>query len=240
MRKLERSAMVVVGIIVVVVLCIGLPIMGVVGFRYLSENVFDPISKILNPTPTIVPDPVTIIHDVQRLARLETIQYTVEKVIRAEVGQDAVGFLFGDKLLFVGHGVVIAGVDMSKIGINDAWLEGKVLYLRLPEAEVFFTHLDNKKSYVYDRDTGVLTHGDKDLETKARQAAEEEIMKAAIEDGILLHARENAESYLKTLFRRLGYDDVVFLDQLPMTTPTTVPDLTQTPAEDEPTVTPKP
>jgi uncharacterized protein YoxC len=36
------------------------------------------VSELLHPTPTIIPDPVTIINEVQALARLETIRYTIE------------------------------------------------------------------------------------------------------------------------------------------------------------------
>ncbi|RMF42357.1 MAG: hypothetical protein D6755_11550, partial [Anaerolineae bacterium] len=68
------------------------------------------VAQVLNPTPTVLPDPVTVIHDVRSLARLETVQYTIEKVVTAESGQGALGSLFGDKLLFVAHGVVVAGV----------------------------------------------------------------------------------------------------------------------------------
>ena len=45
------------------------------------------MSRLMNPTPTVIPDPVTIIREVQSLARLETIQYSVEKVITAEINQ---------------------------------------------------------------------------------------------------------------------------------------------------------
>jgi len=87
------------------------------------------VSDLLHPTPTIIPDPVTIIHDVQSLARLETIQYSVEKVITAEIGQGTFDFLFGDKLLFVAHGVVIAGIDLEKLGSDNLKLEGGTLYV---------------------------------------------------------------------------------------------------------------
>ncbi|MFH1445859.1 MAG: DUF4230 domain-containing protein, partial [Chloroflexota bacterium] len=151
------------------------------------------IASLLHPTPTVIPDPVTIIRQVQSLARLETIQYTVEKVITAEVNQGVFGPLFGDKLLFVAHGMVIAGIDMNKIETQDLWLEDGVLNVRLPEAEVFVATLDNDQSYVYDRSTGMLTKGDPQLETAARQVAEQEILKAAETDGILDLARQNAE-----------------------------------------------
>ncbi len=170
------------------------------------------VSELMNPTPTIIPDPVTIIHDVRSLARLETIQYTVEKVITAEISQGTFDFLFGDRLLFVAHGIVIAGIDMEKLTPENMQFEGGVLYVTLPPAEIFIATLDNEKSYVYDRDTGALTHGDTNLETTARQAAEQEIYKAAIEDGILDLAQQNAENYLEKFFEALGYENVIFLN----------------------------
>jgi hypothetical protein len=170
------------------------------------------VSELMNPTPTVIPDPVTIIHDVRALARLETIQYTVEKVITAEISQGTFDFLFGDRLLFVAHGIVIAGIDMEKLTPENMQFENGALYVTLPPAEIFIATLDNEKSYVYDRETGALTHGDTNLETTARQAAEEEIYKAAVEDGILDLAQQNAENYLEKFFEALGYENVIFLN----------------------------
>jgi hypothetical protein len=169
------------------------------------------VASLLHPTPTVIPDPVTIIRQVQSLARLETIQYTVEKVITAEVNQGVLGPLFGDKLLLVAHGNVIAGIDLNEIQSTDLWLEGDVLKARLPAAEVFSATLDNQLSYIYDRTTGLLTKGDPGLETAARQIAEQEIRKAAETDGILELAQQNAEAYLERLFNTLGYLKVEFV-----------------------------
>jgi hypothetical protein len=158
----------------------------------------------------VIPDPVTIIREVQSLARLETIQYSVEKVITAELNQGVLGPLFGDRLLFVAHGYVIGGVDLAALDTQDLLLEDGVLYVTLPEAEVFVATLDNDKSYVYDRDTGLFKKSDKELETTARKAAEKAILDAALEDGILQQAQQNAEVYLERLFNSLGYLKVVF------------------------------
>lgn len=214
---------IVISIVILALLAVGVVIALTQVIRQTARDVLSPITdtsssletkvaQILNPTPTILPDPITIVHDVRSLARLETIQYTMEKVITAETGQGELGFLFGDRLLFVGHGVVIAGVDMQRLRPEDLWVEGQVLYVRMPQAEIFVATLDNEKSYVYDRDTGLLSKGDTNLETNARIAAEQEIMKAALEDGILEQAQDNAESYLSRLFRGMGYADVVFVD----------------------------
>ena len=164
--------------------------------------------QILNPTPTIVPDPVTIIREVRGLSRLETAAFTVEKIITAESQQGPFAFLFGDRLILVAHGQVIAGVDLAKLEDSDIMVdqEGRVDIV-LPQAKVFVTALDSEQSYVFHRDTGVM--GMKvDLETAARQAAEEEIFKAALEDGILDMAQTNAESYIRHLIVTLGFKEV--------------------------------
>ena len=61
----------------------------------LADSLGTQVAQVLHPTPTVLPDPITIIHEVRSLARLETIQYTVEKVITAETGQGTFDFLFG-------------------------------------------------------------------------------------------------------------------------------------------------
>jgi hypothetical protein len=183
--------------------------------QQITGNLGTSVAAILNPTPTIRPDPVTIVHNVRSLARLETIQYTVEKVITAETGQGPFGFLFGDRLILVAHGIVIAGIDLEKLQPGDLRIQNDILYVRLPDTEIFTVTLDNQKSYVYNRDTGALTHGDINLESAARRAAEDEIQKSVIEDGILKTARQNAESYLYRLLHDLGFQEIIFEDATP-------------------------
>ena len=175
----------------------------------LQQGVSTEVARLLHPTPTIIPDPVTIIHEVQSLARLETIHYSVEKVITAETRQGPFGFLFGDRLLLVAHGSVIAGVDLADITESDISIDNNgVVTLQLPPAEVFIAALDNEKTYVYDREVGFLRRGDVELETAARLAAETEILKAALSDGILEQAQVNAEAYLFRLLGSLGFSNV--------------------------------
>ncbi|NJC97982.1 MAG: hypothetical protein C3F07_08030 [Anaerolineales bacterium] len=172
------------------------------------------VANLLNPTPTIIPDPVTYINEIRALARLETIQYSIEKVITGQTGGGTFDALFGDKILFVGHGTVIAGIDMEKLRPEDMRFENGVLTVQLPPAEIFIAALNNEKSYVYDRDTGLLTKPDPNLETLVRQRAEEEILKAALEDGILEQAQTNAEAYLLKFFAALGFPNVIFVGDL--------------------------
>ena len=160
-----------------------------------------------------------MVQQVQSLSRLETASYVVEKVITAETGQGALGFLFGDRLLLVAYGDVIAGVDLARFGMEDLQVTPDgVLYMHLPPAEIFVATLDNSRTYVYDRDTG-LVGTNADLETAARQEAERLVLEAALEAGILLLADDNARNFLRSLFLGVGFEQVVFVDILPTPVP---------------------
>jgi hypothetical protein len=174
------------------------------------------VARIMRPTPTIIVDPVVIIRQVRTLSRLETIHYTVQRVITAEVGGGAFSFLFRDRLLFIAHGYVIAGVDLEQLRPDDVQVKDNILYVRLPESEIFVAALDNEKSYIYNRDRGILTRGDIQLETAARRASEQEIRQSALDDGILEIAQQNAEAFLYRLLLDLGdYSDVIFFKPTP-------------------------
>ena len=169
------------------------------------------VAQMINPTPTIIVDPVMYINEVRTLARLETLQYSVEQVVTCEVNQNGpLSVFLGDKVLFVGHGIVIAGIDMEKIQPSDMRLGGDTLYVKLPPAELFVTTLDNNKSYVYNRETGPFAGTDVNLETSCRQAAEDKIRQSVLEDGILTQAQTNAENYLYKFFSTLGYKSIQF------------------------------
>ena len=86
-------------------------------------------------------DRAAVITQVQSLSQLETASFTIDKIIEAGTDYNKINqLLFGDKLLLVAHGEVIAGYDLSKIKPEDfPVLENQLLsscrhqkYLRLP------------------------------------------------------------------------------------------------------------
>ena len=182
-----------------------------------SAGLATQVNEILHPTAKVYADPVTVVLQIKALSRLESAQYTIEKVITAETDQGALGALFGDRLLFVGHGDVIAGVDLSRVQTSDITIteDGRVTFI-IPAPEIFVTALDNDKSYVYDRETGLFTKGDENLETQARQVATVEIERAAREGGILTTAAENAQAFMESLLISLGFTDVVIVQATPL------------------------
>ncbi len=171
------------------------------------------------PTPTLYPSPVTVIEQVQRLSRLETASYHVEKVITAESGQGPLGFLFGDKLLLIAYGEVIAGVDLAHFGPDNLLItDDGTIYVRMPPTEIFVATLDNQRTYVYDRRTGVAGMNPQ-LETAARQEAERLILQAALEEGVLEEAEKQAQEVIRALLMGLGFEHVIFVEALPTPTP---------------------
>ncbi|MGD9129586.1 MAG: DUF4230 domain-containing protein [Candidatus Woesebacteria bacterium] len=157
-------------------------------------------------------DQAAVIKEIQELNKLETASFNIEKIIDA--GTDAnqfKEFLFGDRILLIAHGRVVAGIDLSKIEGKDIQIneESKELKIKLAAPQIFHTIIDNEKTKVYDRKKGILTKGQKDLEAQARQAAEESIQEAACEADILDIAATSAEKQLIILFKALGFESVI-------------------------------
>ncbi|HKP54483.1 MAG TPA: DUF4230 domain-containing protein [Chloroflexia bacterium] len=157
----------------------------------------------------------SIIEKVSALSRLETVRYEIEKVVPGTSSGPLFDFLTGDKILLIAHGDVIAGVDLSKLKPEDIkfMTETNSVTIKLPKAEVFNLKniLNNEKTTVYERNSGIIRFvPDPNLETRIRQVAEEQILQAAIENGILTQAEKNAQDVIRSLVTGLGYEEVKF------------------------------
>ena len=166
----------------------------------------EPETQVIRDTP----DVVVAIRD---LARLETAQFHIERVIDIKDRQSA---LFGlvdaeDALLLVAAADVTAGVDLTKLQDGDVVIEPQVMRatITLPPPEVFAARLDNDRTYVHTRETDTLADRNEHLETQARQEAERTLEQSALQAGLLERTRRNAESALSALVRSLGYREVV-------------------------------
>jgi len=151
----------------------------------------------------------TVVRQIQALQRIETVSYQMDKIISGE-RQSAVmpKFLVGDRVLLVVHGEVIAGVDLSRIQPGDVGVRAKSVSIHLPAAEIFTTRLDNAKTRVYSRDTGLFSTPDPNLEGEVRLQAERDLSAAALQDGILADAQKNAVQTITSLLNGLGFTDV--------------------------------
>lgn len=154
-------------------------------------------------------DQPTVVRQIQQLERLETVNYTMDKIISGEHSNPYLPkFLVGDRLLLVVHGEVIAGVALGGVLSGDVTVAGNKVSIRLPAAEVFTTNLDNSKTRVYSRETGLLSSTDPFLESEVRQEAVRQLTEAALQDGILKTAADNGRATIAGLLRGLGFRDV--------------------------------
>jgi hypothetical protein len=153
----------------------------------------------------------TVVDRIQRLQRIETVVYTMDKLVTgAKENPIFPDFLAGDRLLMMVHGEVVAGIDFANLKPGDVHVQGKQIHLHLPTSQVFRTRIDSEKTRVYSRQTGLLVPTDPNLETQVRQEAERQLQQAALADGILQTAQQNAASTINSLLQGLGFEKVNF------------------------------
>lgn len=162
-----------------------------------------------------------VITEVQSLAQLHSVAYSVDTVITAQkdgtwqrLWQD------GQKGLFVAHGRVLAGVDLSKIGQemvqvsyapqSDPKIPPKAhITITLPPSEIFEVYLDDIQ--VYDWQTGLFGMVDNDpaiLQT-AQTEGKIEVLKRACQGDVMKLASDNAADQVKGLFALTGSEVTV-------------------------------
>ena len=153
----------------------------------------------------------TVVASIQRLARLESVVYTMDKVVEGDRTNEYLpDFLTGDKLLLIVHGQAVAGVDLSKVQASNVEIDGRSVTVTMPAAELLSVSLDNGKTRVYSRDTGLLVPADPNLETETREKAEADLRQAALASGILTTAEGNARATLTTMLHSLGFQQITF------------------------------
>lgn len=167
------------------------------------------IKWTLSPAITVNTNQASVVLQIRQLNRLETASFTIEKIIEAGTNGNAFqDILFGDKILLIAHVEIIAGFDLSNLDDKSVKVDGKTIQINLPTPQILFTRLDNAQTKVYDRRLGLLTSGNKDLESTARLSAEQSIRAAACTQGILEVASKNATAQLKTIFTTAGFTEV--------------------------------
>jgi hypothetical protein len=154
-------------------------------------------------------DQPTVVRQIQQLQRLETVSYTMDKIISGEHANLYLPkFLAGDRLLLVVHGEVLAGINLARVQPGDVLVQGQKVSIHLPAAEVFSTRIDNARTKVYSRDTGLFSSPDPNLESEVREEAERQLEQAAVRDGILKTAVANARSTISGMLKGFGFHEV--------------------------------
>ena len=213
-KRARSSAGVVFALIIG--LFLGILSVGSIGWLMLSRNSGRVLlshvwSAVTGRTLTIDVSQPTVVDRIQRLQRLETVVYTMDKLVTgAKENPIFPDFLAGDRLLMMVHGEVVAGIDFTNLKLGDVRVDDKQIHLHLPASQVFRTRIDSAKTRVYSRQTGLLVPTDPNLETQVRQEAERQLQEAALADGILRTAQQNGASTISSLLQGLGFEKIDF------------------------------
>ncbi|MBC8095758.1 MAG: DUF4230 domain-containing protein [Akkermansiaceae bacterium] len=154
-----------------------------------------------------------LLTQVKALSELVTIQYVIEKVEVLEIpSENLVGQFIGsqNRMLLLAHGVVKAGINLEQLKPEDIQVQGKSISIKLPDARITDSYLDEKETKVIDRTTGLLAPPAKDLEQLTRRNALDNIQRAARTSGILSEADARAKAQLTAFFTQLGFESVEF------------------------------
>jgi hypothetical protein len=148
------------------------------------------------------------------LTTVEMVEYTV-----VEKGDDRglLNWATGDRIEMFAVARIGAGVDLSTLEEDDIFAdpESRRAIIRLPSSTVTYVAVDNDATHVYDRETGLFTKGDPDLERAARITAEDVLVGKAHEAGIIDLANDRAEQILEDLLTSFGYTDIDVVVEAP-------------------------
>lgn len=194
------------------------------GVKQLGENpVGEFVRQLVIPaTPEILPSSAFVLRGLQDEARLITLSANYRETFIAQRNDDVLWGALGEKLVFEAYGTVVAGIDLSQMNEDDILVVSPgIVWIKLPQAKIFddLPILDTDLSYVADRDTGLLTRADPELETQVRRKAEQEILTIAEESDLLTRANVNAQQEIQKIIAGLGFEVVFFEDDLPPATP---------------------
>lgn len=172
---------------------------------------FQFIIAVTRPKTDISLSQSSVIQEMKMLNKIETASFTIEKIIEGGTKGNAFqNIIFGDTILLIAHGSVVAGFDLAQVKESDVSVSGTKLHIILPAPQILYSRLDNSGTKVYDRKLGLLTKGDQNLESTVRQAAETSIREAACAGGILDQASLNLRQQFSVLFLGLGFTEVTF------------------------------
>jgi Protein of unknown function (DUF4230) len=188
---------------------LALVLVGVLVWLSTGSGLLHLMGMLRGERTTINVDQPTVVRQIQKLQRLETVSYTMDKIISGEHSNAYLPkFLVGDRVLLVVHGEVIGGIDLAGLRPGDVLVQGQRVSIHLPPAEVFSTRIDNARTKVYSRDTGLFSSPDPNLESEVRVEAERQLQQAALQDGLLKTAADNARSTISGMLQGFGFHEV--------------------------------
>lgn len=167
------------------------------------------------PTPSPTPEHKVSMLELQRVAKLVSIEYfLVDEVHHTQVPDNVAQYLgFKKEFLALAYGTVVAGFDLTDWSLEDnLWRDGTRVMLKLPPPQVLYVDMDFERSHIVD--TGSWCPGficpepvTEYLE-KVLPKAEEKLKEQAIEYGLLEKTAISGRDYFYHFLKSLGFTEV--------------------------------
>jgi len=197
------------GVLVVLALAFGAMIVS--GLRSMVDSIPTPgdVAAVFEPEPyeEIGAVVITSIRNLAELTTVESVQYTI-----VEKGTDAgwLSWARNDSVRLLAVANIGAGVNLKEVMLQDVDLDDQgVIAITIPRATIQYVAPDNDATQVIERDLGLFTKGDPQLESEVRRIADEVLLQSALDGGILEKAEANARMVLTNFLMSLGYRDVI-------------------------------
>lgn len=204
-------------LVLVIIALSGLAIF--LGFNWNKKN---------DNTVKVTIDKTVIVQKIQNIAKLETIEMTVQRDLAVELDAGGLSFfgteVFNDKAKtdYAVTGSIIAGVDLNNLKSDQVSFENnsKKLVITLPASQILAISINEDKTKITKQDFSALFNI-KNLSPARRQEMQDIMQRQAIKqsrealregacsDNILDKASDNAKQAIKNLFIFADLDEVV-------------------------------
>ncbi len=169
-------------------------------------------------SPTLSVDPGSlIVRQVRDVSELTTAMFEMDAVVPVSDK----GFIAESKLLYIAHGNVRVGIDLSQFQADDVQVEGDKVIVTLPPLKILGSNLDLEHSSVYSYSRGFLGRGPDvvNLQTQAQREALRRVEEAACRNWLMKTAGERVQKTVEHLLSQVlkdrGYREIIVKAQLP-------------------------
>jgi hypothetical protein len=185
---------------------------GVISFRDLLPSFDNPFRA-----ETVDRSGPAVLRSIEDIGDYRAAAGHFEVVIDLEKDTALPSEILGERLLFVAVGSVDAGVDFSALDEDSVEVSSdrRTATITLPAVQFFDPTLDLQRSYVYDRDEGLLNElgglftDEPNYQQELYRLAEDKLGAAARQgSGIGARAEENTREMLESLLGSLGFTTV--------------------------------
>lgn len=152
-----------------------------------------------------------IVRQVNEVSELTTATFEMDAVVPVSEK----GFLAKSELLYIAHGNVGVGVNLSEFQANDVQVEGNKITVTLPPLKVLNSNLDLNHSSVYSYSQGFLGWGPAvvNLQAQAQREAIKKVEEAACQSWLIKIASDRVQKTVEHLLSQVlnsrGYEITV-------------------------------